>query len=1153
MIFFHWQRIQNRSSSIRSSAFPHGVFPHGVIGLRLLVSAMGLILVVGEARMQAAEPSGASQNRGVAATVDAQRQALISGWQDDAPLQAVQAAGSQVAYAVGEHGVIWRTRNGGESWDRLSTGVTAALHGVSVLTDRVLFAAGGSYLPFTGESNGCLLRSNDGGETWTELLGPPEAETIRKPSRGVGAEKKAAGDRAASKGAATQTATAESQTTPSRKPHLPCLRGVRFFSPEIGIVWGEPGPQGSGVWRTEDGGLSWQPFSGSTALGWDAAAFRAPDAGVLLNHAGETQLLSGAELRNTRLRPLVGRRLHHSVLLGDDSGWLVGDGGLILQTTNRGLVWQSPATDLPQSTRDLFDFQAVSAIGSDVWVAGSPGTVIWHSPDRGQTWERQLTRQTLPLHSLSMGSAQVGYAVGALGLILRTADGGRTWESVRGEGRRVAILNWAVQPDQASLPLTAISAGEQGYRTHVSVLVQPAVAREREQAHWTDRKLQAAVALLGGHSAEISARFPMDLPELNRDLNRLWERWDQVLEGRAESLLRTELTRSIRTWRPSVIVFGEMQRSDALSQAIYQAVVSAIADAGDGTRALVLQETADLRPWKVDRLLTRLPLGDRGDVQLDLHQYLPRQHSTPARLVTLADGLSRSQVPLQSVSESLHWVRDIESSERSKVTAISDPFTGLFLSPGGDARRDLLPVSAEGLEDQMRLARQQRTVQAYLDRMTGNPRGAAVLVAEASNMTRGLDDSSAALQLGAIVETLRDQGQYELAESVAMELIDRFPREAVAQREMAWLIQQFGSGEMIWKRVRPSSEEHVVRGRGNLQSTLDAVSQAEAIQDAQAQGGSSLAGEAISRGTANQSLKLTAGETVVSRSSLQRRDVAARFRIWQDKALAMKQRLEQYAPAIAQQPETQLALAGIYRSQGRPAQGNELLMRLIQRTTNDAWGQAAAGELWLVRPEAVPPRPVLACSPASSRPHLDGLLSDSCWQQAEEIVLTNSLRGGANDPRQHTLAMLSYDSEFLYFSASCPRAERVAQPKPAAKTRSYDTDLTGADRISLHLDIDRDYGIAYHVSIDEQGRTADRCGEDTSWNPKYFVAVQPDPDFWRVEMAIPLEELLPGGVQPLATWNIAVVLIQPAIALETAPAKADPLQAVSYGLMTFSE
>ena len=62
--------------------------------------------------------------------------------------------------------------------------------------------------------------------------------------------------------------------------------------------------------------------------------------------------------------------------------------------------------------------------------------------------------------------------------------------------------------------------------------------------------------------------------------------------------------------------------------------------------------------------------------------------------------------------------------------------------------------------------------------------------------------------------------------------------------------------------------------------------------------------------------------------------------------------------------------------------------------------------------------------------------------------------------------------------------------------------------MDIYLDVDRTYASYYHLTIDHRGWAADACCGDSSWNPKWFVAVaRPPTASWTAEAAISLAEL----------------------------------------------
>src|SRR5262249_48775699 len=110
---------------------------------------------------------------------------------------------------------------------------------------------------------------------------------------------------------------------------------------------------------------------------------------------------------------------------------LVGQGGLLMFSSNPTAAachLDYAELKLPDEVRANWDFHAVHCAGSHIWVVGRPGSVVLHSPNRGVTWEVQRTGQPLPLHGVHFADANHGWAVGELGAILGTTDGGKTWQ-----------------------------------------------------------------------------------------------------------------------------------------------------------------------------------------------------------------------------------------------------------------------------------------------------------------------------------------------------------------------------------------------------------------------------------------------------------------------------------------------------------------------------------------------------------------------------------------------------------------------------------------------------------------------------------------------------------------------------------------------------
>jgi hypothetical protein len=248
------------------------------------------------------------------------------------------------------------------------------------------------------------------------------------------------------------------------------------------------------------------------------------------------------------------------VLAGQVGGGLVGAGGLVLTTNDGGFTWTAPAGALPDAAASDLDFRAVAALGSHVWIAGAPGTCVFHSPDGGQSWQVFRTEQTVPLRSLHFIDEYRGWAVGSLGTILHTRDGGQSWRVQRSGGTRVALLGIFSEPQRIPLDLVASQAGSEAFLTAIEIIgrhdQENGTSRPAEFA--APRRAHAAVVAAGGSAADTAWRFPLREAGLLSGSESILARWNQANDGRAAQRLEEHLVRRIRQWRPEVIVTGDV-------------------------------------------------------------------------------------------------------------------------------------------------------------------------------------------------------------------------------------------------------------------------------------------------------------------------------------------------------------------------------------------------------------------------------------------------------------------------------------------------------------------------------------------------------------------------------------------------------------------
>src|SRR5207244_4966944 len=127
---------------------------------------------------------------------------------------------------------------------------------------------------------------------------------------------------------------------------------------------------------------------------------------------------------------------------------------------------------------------------------------------------------------------------------------------------------------------------------------------------------------------------------------------------------------------------------------------------------------------------------------------------------------------------------------------------------------------------------------------------------------------------------------------------------------------------------------------------------------------------------------------------------------------------------------------------------------------------------------------------------------------------------GASAKDNPTEVRVACDRDFLYLALRCRHApDRYAAP---VKVRSRDADLRPYDRVSLLLDLDRDYATYFHLQVDQRGCVCEDCWADKNWNPRWFVALKSEPTYWQIEAAIPMMQLTGDPVTLGNTWAFNV-------------------------------
>ena len=956
---------------------------------------------------------------------------------DDAPLHAVQFVDKVEGWAVGDEGAILHTIDAGKTWERQPSGTTASLRRVQMLTPYVGWAVGRVEGPYSPAARGVVLGTTDGGGTWKDV-------------------------------------TSQS---------LPGLNAVQFLDEAHGFAAGDSSDlHPTGAYRTADGGRTWGALRGPRCGlpgGWQALDARSPEQALLVGDAAPAiargaTLARPAALQSLNFGGVAFARHGDATLLADRSGAMA---RLNEDGTHRAVEF-APA-------KAGFRVASLSAVGAEVWCVGRPGSVVWHSPDFGTTWEGFPTPVTTGLRCVQMLDATTGWAVGDFGVVLATADGGRTWQTQRSGGQQAAVLQLHARPESVALGLTAKLAVE-GYHA-AAVVLGPG----------NEQRVQAAYRLAGGRVAEVAAvkAWPDYLVEPTAD------RDPKTLPDATDPALLARLVLAIRTYRPEMVVTDAIDpKAPSSDLAVLLAAKAAFTLAADPAAFPEHLTVLKLTPHSAHTLFGLAATPESATVRHDLSAVEPRLN------VALQDTLAEATMTLTG-----HFAVPEVVGLRLIAHRLADPAQATGLVPG-PPRAEGGPSRATAMVDGSPLVARWRRVRAHPLRreLARLPLTTDVEAATARRLDilAALNDPRAALVEG---ERLTAAGQWTAACAVYSDVRDKYPLNAEAVPALRWLTHYYSSGELR-RRLELGQQPIFQRAIWEpVPGADDAVRPAGFTEATNPRAKFRLAGPAAAQS-------------------------------WDHAALDLELPLAAFGAATLRDLGVQLPLVSARRRLGLNAEATRSLKTLIADNPADPKSDPRVGRLIEELRTLSEDGPDDAYAPravarrAATKPHLDGKLNDACWRNGAVAVLPSPVG-------YETKARFAFDDQFLYVGVECRHP--AAAPLPRAEARGRDGDLTGRDRVELMLDLDRDYATYYRLRVDRGGRVAEDCCGDPTWNPKWFVAVDSQPTGWTAELAIPLGELTGSPKLAGQTWAMNLTRVVPGVACVawSGPGSANPTPA----------
>ncbi len=345
-------------------------------------------------------------------------------WLNEATLNDVHFVDHDIGFAVGDHGLILRTSDGGRHWHRVATSSHADLESVYFIDENTGWAVGGfSYAQINPKGaekswsphhQGVVLKTTNGGNSWK----------------------------------------------PMRAESLPALKDIYFSDAKNGWAIGYGSHYyPSGVFVSTDGGQSWSGAPDQRLHDWKRLA-AAPRGLMAIDDRSMIADITQQKPDNASM--LVPRKVElNDLAFAGNIGVAVGREATVLMTNKQ--TWQFRETPIPKS----FHLETIAAAGNKVWMAGTPGTYVFSYDVATGKWFRFNTGSRQSIKRICFVDEKRGWAVGTGGTILQTRDGGRTWQRKRGTDKRLGFM--LVVDDNRSIPFEILAKynAEEGFLSAV--------------------------------------------------------------------------------------------------------------------------------------------------------------------------------------------------------------------------------------------------------------------------------------------------------------------------------------------------------------------------------------------------------------------------------------------------------------------------------------------------------------------------------------------------------------------------------------------------------------------------------------------------------------------------------------------------------------
>jgi len=250
-------------------------------------------------------------------------------------LFALQFVNNKIAYAGGYGGLLLKTEDGGLSWKAdyvPSEKLSPSIESIDFVNENVGYLA---------RKNRLVSKTVDGGNSWTSVL-------------------------------------------PDTNWNKTTLYGIDFLNENFGIAVGKFGTGVSALYKTIDGGSSWQYNIGT-----------------------------------------FNEQLSDVCLIDENNAVVVGRNKIISYSTDGGNTWLASSLNNVPSSVTGFNFNEVKFLNNNLGLAA--GKILMKTNDGGKNWNYVgIPILTKEIHSCAFADEQTWYVAGSK-FVFKTTDGGNNW------------------------------------------------------------------------------------------------------------------------------------------------------------------------------------------------------------------------------------------------------------------------------------------------------------------------------------------------------------------------------------------------------------------------------------------------------------------------------------------------------------------------------------------------------------------------------------------------------------------------------------------------------------------------------------------------------------------------------------------------------